>query len=125
MTSSICKLFAYYAKPYRFGKQPGKAGILQQDFNRLVTWSKRWQLPFNTINCVSLHLGDRNPRNVYKMEGIELKQVTGEKHLGVIMDQELKLHHQTAAAVKKANRMLAIIKNSFAVLDIFYFATVI
>ena len=53
------------------------------------------------------------------MEGIELKQVTEERDLGVIMDQELKFHHQTAAAVKKANRMLAIIKNSFAVLNIF------
>ena len=36
----------------------------------------------------------------------------------MIMDQEIKFHHQTAAAVKKANRMLAIIKNSFAVLNI-------
>ena len=53
------------------------------------------------------------------MEGIELKQVTEEKDLGVIMDKELKFHHQTAAAVKKANRMLAIIKNSFDVLNIF------
>ena len=35
------------------------------------------------------------------------------------MDHELKFHHQTAAAVKKANRMLAIIKNSLAVLNIF------
>ena len=35
------------------------------------------------------------------------------------MDQELKFHQQTAAAVKKANRMLAIIKNSFTVLNIF------
>ena len=53
------------------------------------------------------------------MEGIELKQVTEEKDMGVIMDQELKIHHQTAAAVSKANCMLAIIKNSFAVLNIF------
>ena len=33
--------------------------------------------------------------------------------------QELKFHHHTAAAVKKANRMLAIIKKSFAVLNSF------
>ena len=53
------------------------------------------------------------------MEGIELKHVTEEKDLGVIMDQELKFNCQTAASIKKANRMLAIIKNSFAVLNIF------
>ena len=47
-------------------------------------------------------------RHVYEMEGIEVNRVM-EKDLGVIMDQELKFHRQTAAVVKKANRMLAII----------------
>ena len=46
----ICKLFADDAKTYRLGKQPGEAGILHQDLNRLVTWSKGWQLLFNTKN---------------------------------------------------------------------------
>ena len=82
MTYSICKLFADDAKTYRLVKQPGEAGILQQDLNRLVTWSKRWQLPFNTKKCVSLHLGYINPCHVYDMEGIELKQVTEEKDTG-------------------------------------------
>ena len=41
MTSSICKPFADGAKTYHLVKQPGEAGILQQDLNRLVTWSKR------------------------------------------------------------------------------------
>ena len=49
---------------------------------------------------------------------MDLFQVTEENDLGVIMDQELKFHCQTAA-VKKANRMLAIIKTSFALLNIF------
>ena len=43
--------------------------------------------------------------------------MTEKKDLGVIMYQELKFHHQ--AAVKKANCMLAIIKNSFVVLNMF------
>ena len=55
----------------------------------------------------------RNPCLVYEMEGIELKQVVEEKGLGVIMDQELKFHRQTTAAVKKANHILAIIKTIF------------
>ena len=74
--------------------------------------------PIYHKKCVSLHIGYRNTRHVYKMEGIQLKQVTEEKDLGVTMDQELKFLHQTAA-VKKANCMLAIMKNSFAVLNVF------
>ena len=50
MTSCICKLFADDAKTHHLVKQPGETGILQQDLNRLVTWSKKWQLPFNTKN---------------------------------------------------------------------------
>ena len=42
------------------------------------------------------------------MESIELKQLTEEKDLGVIMDQELKFHRQIAAGIKKSHRMLAI-----------------
>ena len=45
--------------------------------------------------------------------------MTEEKALGVIIDKELRFHRQIAAAVKKANRMLAINNNSFAVLIIF------
>ena len=37
----------------------------------------------------------------------------------MIMNHELKFHRQTAAALKKANHRLAIIKTSFAVLNIF------
>ena len=40
MTSSIYKLFADDAKTYHLVKQPGEAGILQQDLNRIVAWSK-------------------------------------------------------------------------------------
>ena len=53
------------------------------------------------------------------MEGIQLKQVTEENDFGVIMDHELKFHCLTTTAVKKANHILAIIKTSFAVLNIF------
>ena len=116
--SSTCKLFTDDAKTYRCIKVPGQAAILQQDLNKLVAWSKTWQLPFNAKKCVCLHLGYRNPCHVYVMEGIELEKVTEEKDLGVIIDQNLKFHRQRAAAVKKANRNLATIRRSFAVLNI-------
>ena len=66
-----------------------------------------------------MHLGYGNQYHVYEMEGIELDQVAEEKNLGVIKDQKLQFYCQTAAAVKKANRMLAIIKTCFVMLNIF------
>ena len=51
------------------------------------------------------------------MSGRVLEDVDEEKDLGVLVDKELKFHQQTAAAVKKANMALGLIKKSFAFLD--------
>ena len=60
--------------------------------------------------------GKRNNINVYEMNGQQLEQVNDEKDLGVLIDDELKFHKHTAAAIKKANGILGIIRNSFALL---------
>ena len=73
---------------------------LQDDLNRLMEWSEIWQLLFNLEKCKSLHIGRSNVKHVYKMKGKHLKQVVGEKDLGVNIDNELKFHTQTAAAIK-------------------------
>ena len=51
------------------------------------------------------------------MSGRPLEDVDEEKDLGVIIDKDLKFHRQAAAAVKKANSSLGIIKKSFTFLD--------
>ena len=51
------------------------------------------------------------------MNGKQLKCTTEEKDLGVIVDDEMKFHKQVAAAVKKANCSLGLIRKSFALLD--------
>ena len=51
------------------------------------------------------------------MKGKLLEDVYEEKDLGVMIDTDLKFHKQTAAAVKKANSSLGLIKKSFALLD--------
>ena len=43
------------------------------------------------------------------MNGKQLEQVNDEKDLGVLIDDELKFHKHTAAAIKKANGILGII----------------
>ena len=46
-----------------------------------------------------------------------LENVTEEKDLGVIIDDKLKFHTHTSAAIKKANSILGLIKRSFSVKD--------
>ena len=51
------------------------------------------------------------------MNGNKLDHVDEEKDLGVLIDDQLKFHRQTASAIKKAKRVLGLVKKTFAVLD--------
>ena len=51
---------------------------LQDDLDRINEWSTRWKLPFNVDKCKSLHIGRKNKRHCYEMEGKKLEQVTEE-----------------------------------------------
>ena len=117
VVSSMCQLFADDAKIFRSIKSLDDNKALQDDINNLTEWSARWQLPFNVTKCKSLHIGKRNNKYVYEINGQQPEQVNEEKDLGVLIDDELKFHKHTAAAIKKANGILGIIRRSFALLN--------
>ena len=112
VVTNICKLFADDAKVS--GKATNSSTI-QDDLDNLTEWSIKWQLPFNYKKCKCLHIGRNNPMKQYSMHGRILDEVECEKDLGVEIDAELKFHKQTSSAVKKANRMLGVIKGTFKV----------
>ena len=117
MIDSMCLLFADDAKIYRAIASQEDKETLQHDLDKLTEWSVTWQLPFNVEKCKSLHIGSKNEHHIYNMSEKCLEQVKEEKDLGIVIDDELKFHKQTAAAIKKANGVLGAIKKSFALLD--------
>ena len=58
-----------------------------------------------------------NPKHIYEMNNQALEQVTEEKDLGVVIDNKLNFHKHAAAAVKKGNSILGMIKKSFIAFD--------
>ena len=116
---SLCQLFADDAKIYASVNIRDDTNTikLQKDLDRLSEWSRKWQLPFNTGKCKVLHIGTNNPCHRYKMDNKKLDNVSEEKDLGVLVDEDLKFHKQTAAAVKKANRSLGMIKKTLVSLN--------
>jgi hypothetical protein len=105
-------------------------GSLQADINSLTYWSESFQMSFNLDKCHVLHLGKKNPKasyTMYKTSSIrsttsaisyyltfhQLTPVDTETDLRVVVDNQLKFSHHVDAKVRKANRMLGIIKHTF------------
>ena len=111
------KLFADDAKLYSTIRSEDDVISLQNDINNLGEWSKLWQLPFNVEKCKCMHIGREKNHDSYQIDQHMPENVKEEKDLGVIIDNQLKFHMHTSAAVKKANSILGLIKKSFVALD--------
>ncbi|PKU44114.1 rna-directed dna polymerase from mobile element jockey-like [Limosa lapponica baueri] len=103
---------------------------IQRDLNRLQRWAHVNLMKFNQAKCKALPLGQGNPRHKYRT--ISLHESLGvaaaprnllslcgnhhegpaEKDLGVLVDCQLNMSQQCAQVAKKANSILACIRNS-------------
>ena len=61
---SDCLLFADNCKIFCPLVDDDSIDQLQNDLNRLQSWSLLWQLPFNISKCRVLHLGRANPNYI-------------------------------------------------------------
>ena len=116
-TRNVFRLFADDSKLYRIIRSVDDCHSLQSDLDRLVLWSRRWQLQFNETKCIVLRIGTGHPDFTYTMENadglrVNLVVKTEEKDLGVTISNDLKPSKHIAQITSSATRALFTLKRT-------------
>ena len=90
VTGNIVK-FADDTKLFRKTKEIGDKQKLQDDIDKLVRCSEKWQMLFNFGKCKCLHTGPGNTGMNYEMGGTILSKTVTENYLVVSMNANIKV----------------------------------
>ena len=111
ITSNVLK-FAADKKLFRKVNTDGDKQHLQNDLDRLVKWSEKWQMLFNFGKCKCLRTGHGNLDVNFKMGDTVLGTTVKEKDLGVTISAAMKFSEQCGIAASKGNQILGLIRRN-------------
>ena len=87
---------------------------LQQNLDRIISWSNTWQMKFNVNKCKIITLSRKRHKInfFYNMNGTPLIRVSSITDLGITIQENLNWDTHINSAVKKANGVLWMIKRT-------------
>ena len=85
---------------------------LQDDLNKLIEWSEKWQMLFNFGKCKCLHTGHGNEDAQYTIGDTVLNTTLKEKDVGLTISADMKVSEQCGIAAAKGNQILGLIRRN-------------
>ena len=115
----MVKLFADDTKLYSEIKETADRTALQEDINKIVTWTSNWLMKLNIDKCKHMEIGNITNNSSYTLDNglTTISKVNSEKDLGITFDRGLKFSEHVCKAVSKANQILGIIFRTFKFMD--------
>ena len=104
--------FSDDTKLFRKTKEIGDKNKLQDDINKLIWRSEKWQMIFHFGKYKCLHTGPGIAGMNYIMGGTILSKTVKEKDSGVTMNANMKVSEQCRIAASKGNQVLGMIRRN-------------
>lgn len=79
---------------------------LQASLDNLFEWSVRNDLPLSVPKCYVLHLGSKNSKHDYTMDGKSIAEEVSVRDLGITITSDLRSKTHVTTVVSKANSKL-------------------
>ena len=123
VVEAMLYLYADDAKALREISSNEDVCHMQKDVDGLQQWADDLLLKFNKAKCKVLHLGTKNIKGKYYLNGPEttheIESSELERDLGILVDSKLKFDSQIAQAASKGNQILGLIKRTFVYKDMY------
>ena len=122
MLRKYCKMFAYKAKLYSAIETTDDQEVLHDDLLDSCDWGKDLLLEHNIQKCKYIQYGNVKYEYSYKMtnkdgEIISIEEDSEEKDLGIIFEKKLKFNKHITVTVKRANKLVGLIRRTFSFMD--------
>jgi len=108
-----CKLYADDLKLYMRISSPDCTSMFQKCLDKLVIWSKQWQLQIAYKKCSILQIGNATNELVFYLDSDILANVNVAKDLGILVDSRLKFECHINKIVARASARANLIHKCF------------
>ena len=86
----------------------------QADIHEIAIWALKWQLVISLEKTVILHIGSKNSKRVYNLNGVNINSVTSVKDLGIHVSNDLSWRLHCTEVTKLVSKVANVILRSFS-----------